>query len=111
MKMNSGHGGSQREMNPTNIKQKVGYIGLYEQILELGDDKHMLFQEGGDESLCMTPQERVATKISQYDGPQLKNKTKYELLGNIKISGVDISVMNGKRVVICRTFTVKIRSL
>ena len=58
----------------------------------------MVFQEGSDVPLWMTPQERVATKFSQYNEPQLKDKTKAYLLGNIKSYGVDISVVKEERV-------------
>ena len=53
----------------------------------------MIFQEGGDVPFWMTPQERVATKFSQYDEPQLKDKTKDEFIGNLKSSGVGIYVL------------------
>ena len=46
----------------------------------------------------MTPQERVATKIIQYDEPLLKYKTKAELLVYIQDSDVDISVLKGEMV-------------
>ena len=56
MNMNSGYGGAQKDTNPTNIKQEVGYLGPHKWIIEVGDEKHMLFQEGGDVPLWMTPQ-------------------------------------------------------
>ena len=34
-------------MHPTNIKQEVGYLGLYEKIIRVWDEKHMVFKEGG----------------------------------------------------------------
>ena len=37
-------------------------------------------------------------KLIQYDEPSLKDNKKFDLLGNIKISGVDVSVVKGKRV-------------
>ena len=46
----------------------------------------------------MTTQEHVSAEFSKYDEPLLKDKTKYMLIGNIKISGVDMSVVKGKRV-------------
>ena len=67
MRMNSGYGGAQKEMHQTKIKQEVGYLGLHEKIIEVQDDNHMVFQDGGNEPLWMTPQERVSTKFSQYD--------------------------------------------
>ena len=85
-------------MHPTKMKQEVGYLFLHEKIIELGDQKHMLLQEGGDVPLWMTPQDHVATYFSQYDEPQLKDKTKTELLGNLQSAGVDISVVKEKRV-------------
>ena len=57
----------------------------------------MVFQEGADVPFWMTTQECVATDISQYDQPQLKLNTKAELFDNLKSSGVDISVVDGKR--------------
>ena len=98
MKMNSGYVGAQLEILPTNIKQEVGCLGPHEKILEVGDENNMLYQEGGNVPIWMTPQERVATKFSQCDELQLKNNTKAQLLGNIKSSGVDISVVKEKRV-------------
>ena len=85
-------------MHPTNMKQEVGYLFLHEKIIELGDQNHMLLQEGGDVPLWMTPQDHVATYFSQYDGPQLKDNKKSELIGNIKGSGVDIPVVKGETV-------------
>ena len=85
-------------MHSTNIKQEVGYLGPHEQIIEVGDEKHIVFQEGSVLLFIMTPQQHVATKSSQYDESQLKDKTKYELLGNLKSAGADISVVNAKRV-------------
>ena len=45
----------------------------------------------------MTPQQHIDKKSSQYYEPLLKDKTKDELLGNIKITGVDMSVVKGER--------------
>ena len=45
-------------------------------IIEIGDAQHILFQEGGDWPLWMTPQECVATKFSQYGEQYLKDNTK-----------------------------------
>ena len=84
-------------MNPKNINQEVGYFGPHEKIIEVGDENHMLFQESGDVPFWMTPQDSVAKTFSQYDDLQLKDKTKAELLGNIKSAGVDISVVKGNR--------------
>ena len=58
----------------------------------------MVFQEVGDVPLCITPKQCVVTKFSQGDEPQLKDKTNAELLGNIKSSRVDISIVKQKRV-------------
>ena len=66
--------------------------------VEVGDDQNILFQEGGNGPLSMTPQEHVSAEFSKYDEPLLKDKTKYMLIGNIKISVVDKSVVKGKRV-------------
>ena len=62
------------------------------------DEHNIVFQEGINVLFCMTPQERVATKFSQYDELQLKDNTKSELLGNTKISGVGISLVKEDRV-------------
>ena len=83
MKTNSGYGIAQQEMYPTKIKQEVGYLGPHEWIIEVGDEKHMVFQEGDNVPLWMTPQERVDKKFSQYDWTKLKDKTNAELLSNI----------------------------
>ena len=58
----------------------------------------MAFQLGGGVTFWMDPQERIDTPFSHYDELQLKEKTKAELIGNIKSSGVDISVVKGERV-------------
>ena len=58
----------------------------------------MVFQEGVNESIFMTQQERVAKHFSQYDDPQLKYNKKAELLGTIKKSGVDMYVVKSKMV-------------
>ena len=96
--MISGYGGEKLDMHPINIKQNFGYLGPYEKIIEVGDDHNMVFQGGGNGPSNMTPQERIVTKFSQYDELILKYKTKSYLLGNRKISGVDISVVKGNRV-------------
>ena len=58
----------------------------------------MLFKDVGVVPFCMTTQEHLTTKFSQYDGPQLKDNTKVELLGNLKRYGLDISLVKGKSV-------------
>ena len=68
----------------------IWYVGPHESILEVGDDQHKLFQEVSNGPLSM--------KLIQYDEPSLKDNKKFDLLGNIKISGVDVSVVKGKRV-------------
>ena len=85
-------------MHPTNVNQGVGYLVPHELIIEVGDDNHMLFQEGGNVSFWMNPQERVYTKPIQYDEPCLKDKTNYELIGDLKSACVEISLVKGKRV-------------
>ena len=98
MKINSRYGVAKREKNPTKMKEEVGYLGHHYKIPEVGDEKHILFQDGADVPLRMTPQEHLATKFSQYDDPQLKYKAEDELLGNLKSDGVDIYIMKWKRV-------------
>ena len=56
----------------------------------------MVLQEGGDGTLWMNQQESTATNSIQYDYLSLKNKTKDELIGNLKISGVDMYVVRGR---------------
>ena len=67
--MDSGYGRAQLERHPTNIKQEVGYLGPQEQIIEVGDEQHMVFQEGGDVPFYMTSQKSIDTNISHYDEP------------------------------------------
>ena len=97
MKMNSEYGVAQQEMHLTYIKQEFGYLGPHELIIEVGYGQHVVFQKGGDISLWMNLQERVATNFSKYYELQLKYKTKAELIGNLKIYAVSISVVKGKR--------------
>ena len=85
-------------MHPTNIKHEVGYLGPNELIFEVGYQQHMLIKQGSDVPFWMNSQEHIAMQFSQYDDPQLKDKTKDELLVNLESAGVDISVMKGKRV-------------
>ena len=73
-------------------------LGPHDQIIGVGDDNHMLFQQEDNLPLWMTPQERLAKKFSQYDELQLEDNTKDELLGNLRNAGVYISVVSGKRV-------------
>ena len=54
--MNSGYGGAQRDMHLKKINQEVGYLGPHEKILEVGDETHMVFQEGGDVTFWMNQQ-------------------------------------------------------
>ena len=58
----------------------------------------MVFQEGSDLPVGVTPQESVATKFSHQEELQLKDNTKAEFFGNIKGAGVNISVVKGKKV-------------
>ena len=58
----------------------------------------MVFQEGRNGPFWMTPKQHVTMKFSQYDEPSLKYNTKYELLGDIKISMVGMYVVKGKKV-------------
>ena len=55
MKINSGYGGSQQQMHQKNINKEFGYLDVYVIILDVGDEQHMVFQEGGDGKLWMTP--------------------------------------------------------
>ena len=46
----------------------------------------------------MTQQYHVSTKCIHYDELSLEDTTKAELIGNLKSSGVDVSVWKKKRV-------------
>ena len=74
-------------MHPRNTNNNFGYLSPHEQIFEVWDDEHMLLQESGNNPLWMTPQEREATKCSHFDEIPLKDKTRYELIGNLKRIG------------------------
>ena len=76
MKMNIGYGGSQQQIYPTNIKKEVGYLGLYDKILEVGYEQQMVFQQGNNGPFCVTPQEHASMKLIKYDESSLKDKTK-----------------------------------
>ena len=67
--MNSEYYIAQRKMHPIKIKQEVGYNGPHEQIIYVGGDLHILFQDGGGGIFWMNPQDRVATKLIQYGEP------------------------------------------
>ena len=58
----------------------------------------MVLQEGGDRTLCMYTQECISTKFIEYDEPQLKDRTKAELISNINITSEDMSIVKEKRV-------------
>ena len=94
--MNSEYGGEQREMLLKKTNQEVDYLGPYEKIVEVGDDQNMLLKQGGDVPFQITPQQSVDTQFSHYYELQIIDNTKAELLGNIKSSTVDISVVKGK---------------
>ena len=55
IKMNSGYVGAQKEMHTTNINQEVGYLVPHEKIIEVRDEKHMIFQEVGDVPFWLNP--------------------------------------------------------
>ena len=42
-------------MHQKNINKEFGYLDVYVIILDVGDEQHMVFQEGGDGKLWMTP--------------------------------------------------------
>ena len=44
--MKIGYGRSQKYIHPTNIKQEFGCIGTHQNIIEVGNNKYMLLQEG-----------------------------------------------------------------
>ena len=46
--MKNSYSGAKLDMQPKNIKQEVGYLVLYEWILDVGSESHMVFQEGGE---------------------------------------------------------------
>ena len=98
MNMNIGYDGTQQEMHPTTINQEVGCLGPHGRIIEVWYEQHMVFQEGDDAPFCITPQDCTVKNFIQCDDTQLKDKTKAQLLGNIKSAGVDISVVKGKMV-------------
>ena len=58
----------------------------------------MIFQSGINVPCWMTTKECAAKTFSHYDELSLKDKTKAELLGNIKSSSVDIYVVKYKKV-------------
>ena len=93
--MNSGYGRAQQEMQPENIKHEVGYLGPHDRIIEVGDDKNMVFQEGSDVPFWMTPQDHIDKTFSWYDDTQLRYNTKDYLISHLKSAGVDISVVKG----------------
>ena len=55
----------------------------------------------------MTQQERISTKFSQNDNPQLKDKTKAELFDDLKSGGVGISVVKWEMVGDLKDISVK----
>ena len=58
---------TQREIHPKDINKEVGCLGPHKKIIEVGDEPHIVFQEGSNVPFWITPQERVVTKFSQYD--------------------------------------------
>ena len=84
-------------MHPTNTNQEVVYLGLYEKIIYVWDDHNMVFQEGGNGTLWMNPQEILAANFGDYDDTSLKDNTNAELLGNIKSADVVMYLVKGKR--------------
>ena len=73
-KINSGYGRAQRNMHPTKFKHNFVYLGPNEQIIEVENDKNMSFQEGGNGTFWMNPQEHLATNFVCRDDLSLKDK-------------------------------------
>ena len=94
--INSGYGGSKLKIHSKHIKQEIRYLGPHEQIIEVGDEQNMSFQEGVDVPFCINPQEHVAKTFSRYYEISLKYRTKAELIGDLEITDVDIYVVKGK---------------
>ena len=67
----------------------------------------MLINQGCNALLQMTQQERISTKFSQNDNPQLKDKTKAELFDDLKSGGVGISVVKWEMVGDLKDISVK----
>ena len=65
--MRTWYGWTQQEIHPKSTKQIVGYLVPNDLIHEVMDEHNIVFQEVINVLFCMTPQERVATKFSQYD--------------------------------------------
>jgi hypothetical protein len=96
--MNSGYGGNQRTMHSTKIKAEKGYLGKYQRTLNVGDVQHMVFQEGDEGPFWLTPEQRLATKHSEYHGIETKDKTKSELFRDLREKGVQPIGMKGRKV-------------
>ena len=47
-KMTIGYVREQRKMHPTHINQKVGYLGMHEKIVDVGDEQNMVLQESNN---------------------------------------------------------------
>ena len=58
---------AQHEMQTIKINQEVGHLGLHEKIIGVGDEHHMVLQEGGFGPFWTTPQECTTTKFRKYD--------------------------------------------
>ena len=56
-----------QQMHPKNTKHTFIYLGPHDQIIEVGDEKHMVLQEGGDVPFWVAPQECVSKECVQYD--------------------------------------------
>lgn len=96
--MNSGYGGTQRFMHPTKIEAEKGYLGPYDRVLNVGDMQQMVFQEGDDGPFWMSSEERETKKHSVLGEPKTKDKTKDELLRELREKGVQQTGLRQKKV-------------
>ena len=76
---------TQREIHPKDINKKVGCLGPHKKIIEVGDEPHIVFQEGSNVPFCMAPKDCVPTDFIQYDGPQLKDIQRLSYLVILKV--------------------------
>ena len=96
--MRLGYGGVQRVMHSREIKAEKGYLGTHHRTLNVGDVQHMVFREGDDGPFWLTPEQKLERMHSVYEDMEQKDKTKPELLEELRAKGVQAIGLRGRKV-------------
>ena len=113
--MRLGYGGKQRIMHSTEIKAEKGYLGTHPRVLNVGDVQHMVFREGDYGPFWLTPEQRLERIHSVYEDMEQKDKTKPELLQELRTKGFQAIGLRGRKVaelkVIAENYGIELRKM